>query len=220
MKYIVKGAEPKRLTNWKELRNDNWEPTYQNLDTGVKIATKNELMKEQGYICCYCERRLTDEDSHIEHFRPQSDVLVDALDYSNLLSSCQKQLKKKEPRHCGNYKDEWFDEELLISPLDPACETRFVYTADGEIYPSLDDAAAIQTINHLNLDLPKLISLRAAAIAPFLDEELSFEEVNDFVTGYLKQKDGNFAEFWTTIRSLFPLDITQPGKNAAVVGGV
>lgn len=91
------------------------------------------LMAEQGYICCYCERRLTNDDSHIEHFRPQSDPTVDPLDFGNLLCSCQNQLKKGEPRHCGNLKGEWFDRDLLVSPLIPGCEDRFAFTGDGEI---------------------------------------------------------------------------------------
>lgn len=205
MKHIVKQNKPKEFTDWKVLANDDWQPTYDALSGKTKEAVKSALMAEQGHICCYCERRLTDEDSHIEHFRPQSDPAVDTLDYTNLLCSCQNQLKKGEPRHCGNLKDDWFDPILLVSPLDPACENRFAFTGDGRIKPAGDnDQAAAETIINLGLHIRKLKDLRSKAIEPFLDDSLSAQEMQAFVSGYLNNDaSGRFSEFWTTIRYLF-----------------
>jgi len=205
MKHIVKQDEPQAFTDWKASANEDWQPTYDDLSGETKKAVKYALMAEQGDICCYCERRLTDEDSHIEHFRPQRDPAVDLIDFGNLLCSCQNQLKKGEPRHCGNLKGEWFDRDLLISPLDPGCEDRFAFTGDGLIKPAADhDQAASETITRLGLSIPKLNDMRAKVIEPFLDEELSLEEVQSFVDGYLTQDtSGRFGEFWTTIRYLF-----------------
>jgi len=204
MKHIVKGLEPDVFSAWKALENPDWTPTYDDLRGAEKQAVKTALMQEQGYLCCYCERQLSDDDSHIEHFKPQHLADVDPLDYANLLSSCQNRLDKGVPRHCGNLKGDWFDAHLLVSPMSPDSEARFSYTADGRIHPSADDAAALATIQHLGLDIPKLISLRSAAIAPFLDEDLSNEELSRFVEGYLlKDAEGHYAPFWTTIRGLF-----------------
>lgn len=205
MKHIVKRCEPVAFRNWKALANANWQPTYDNLSGEPKKAVKSALMKEQGHICCYCERRLTDDDSHIEHFRPQSDPAVVPLDFDNLLCSCQNQIKKGEPRHCGNLKGEWFDRDLLISPLDPGCEDRFSFTGNGLIKPRTDhDSAASETIERLGLDIPKLNGLRAKAIEPFLDDSLSSEEMKAFVVGYLaRDSAGRFGEFWTCIWYLF-----------------
>ncbi len=205
MKYIVKQTEPDLLSKWKALADDNWQPSYEDLQGKEKHAVKHALMAEQGYICCYCERRLIDDDSHIEHFQPQSDEAVDPLDFSNLLCSCQNQLKKGEPRHCGNLKADWFDSEWLISPLNPNCEQRFAFTGDGQIKPARDtDLAAQQTIEKLGLAIPKLKALRAEILEPFLDESLSADELNAFVAGYLRQdSEGRFSEFWTMIRYLF-----------------
>ena len=165
-------------------------------------------MKEQGHICCYCERRLTDGDSHIEHFNPQSNNAVDPLDYANILCSCQNQLKPKqeeEPRHCGHLKGNWFDDHLLVSPLDPGCEVHFAYTADGKIQPAREsDDAARMTIKKLGLNINKLSALRKKAIEPFLDEDLSEQERSQFVSGYLRKNTGEmFGEFWTTIDYIF-----------------
>jgi uncharacterized protein (TIGR02646 family) len=205
MKYIVKQEEPAAFAEWKALRNDDWMPTYDKLNQDVKGIVKRTLMVEQGYICCYCERRLTDNDAHVEHFRPQHDESVDSLDFSNMLCSCQNQLKIGEPRHCGNLKDHWFDEQLLISPLDPQCEGRFSFTGDGYISSAQPtDKAATETVVRLGLDIPKLRSLRKSAIEPFLDDSLNQDDVNRFVLGYLQRdSSGMYGEFWTTIRYLF-----------------
>lgn len=204
MKYIVKGREPDVFADWKALESPDWIPTYDDLRGAEKKAVKTALMQEQGYLCCYCERQLSDDDSHIEHFKPQHLADVDPLEYANLLSSCQNRLDKGVPRHCGNLKGDWFDAHLLVSPMSPDSEARFSYTADGRINPSANDAAALATIEHLGLDIPKLVSMRSAAIAPFLDGDLSDDELNTFVEGYLlPNAEGRFAPFWTTIRSLF-----------------
>lgn len=205
MKHIVKQAEPQEFMDWKALANDDWQPTYGTLSSAVKNTVKRSLMEEQGYICCYCECRLEDNDSHIEHFEPQSAGNTDPLDFSNMLCSCQNQLAKGDPRHCGVLKDDWFDDALLISPLDLGCETRFAFDGDGLIKPAHSaDAAATETISKLGLDLPKLNSMREEALSPFLDDDLTTDEFKDFVTGYLQQdSNGMFGQFWTTINYLF-----------------
>lgn len=75
MKHIVKQGEPEAFLDWKALANEDWMPTYDDLAGETKKTVKGALMEEQGYICCYCERRLTDGDSHIEHFQIQKSIL-------------------------------------------------------------------------------------------------------------------------------------------------
>ncbi len=205
MKHIVKDQNTPGFDKWKVLVNEDWQPTYEDLRGKEKNEVKDSLMKEQGYICCYCERRLTDDDSHIEHFKPQSEKDVDPLDYNNMLCSCQSQLDKGVPEHCGHSKANWFDKDLLISPLYMDCEKRFAYTADGKIHPAdKSDDAATMTIEKLKLNIEILNDFRKKAIEPFLDEELDEHEVSRFVNGYLKKNPGEmFGEFWTTINYIF-----------------
>ena len=203
MKHIIKGLEPQELTDLKALATPDWSPSYSNLDKSVKKAIKVALMEEQGYICCYCERTLIENNSHIEHFMPQEDVNVDPLDFSNMLCSCQKKLNKGDPRHCGNLKGSWYDEDLLIPPFNANCAEEFGFKADGKIYPIEDSIAAKTTIRKLGLDIGKLNSLRASAIEPFLDDSLSDEELSDFINGYLTKDDGEYEPFQTTIQHLF-----------------
>jgi uncharacterized protein (TIGR02646 family) len=210
MKHIIKQGEPLALIAWKSQANANWQPTYEDLRGNEKQTVKQSLMREQGFLCCYCERRLTVDDSHIEHFRPQNDPQCDALDYGNLLCSCQNKIPKGDPRHCGNLKNGWFDANLLISPLTEGCEDRFAYAGDGQIrVANPNDQAAAITIQKLGLDIRKLDALRKKAIAPFADATLSDDEFRDFVTGYLGLNHaGMFGEFWTTIRHLFGAHVT------------
>jgi uncharacterized protein (TIGR02646 family) len=205
MKHIVKNQDTPEFDEWKASANDDWQPTYKDLRGAIKEEVKNSLMKEQGYICCYCERRLTDDGSHIEHFNPRSNNAVNPLDYANMLCSCQNRLEQGEPRYCGHLKGDWFDNLLLVSPLDPDCEGHFAYTGDGEIKPTKNsDDAARTTIKKLGLNINKLSALRRKAIEPFLDENLSAREFSQFVSGYLiKNTDERFIEFWTTIDYIF-----------------
>ena len=208
MKFIKKQKEPKAFSDWKDLSNDNWQPNFSMLSDPEKAAVKKALIEEQGCICCYCESRVTADDSHIEHFKPQDEPSVDPLDFSNMLCSCQNNLEKGAPRHCGHLKDKWFDSSLLVSPLDNTCETRFSFTADGYIqaYKEADQAAST-TLEKLGLDIPKLRALRKSAIEPFLDADLSESELQLFVAGYLEWSGSKLNEFWTTIRYLFDSSI-------------
>ena len=205
MKHIVKDQNTPDFDKWKASANDDWQPTYEDLSGTIKEEVKNSLIKEQGYICCYCERRLTDDGSHIEHFNPRSNNVLNPLDYTNMLCSCQNQLEQGEPRHCGHLKGDWFDNQLLVSPLDPDCEGHFTYTADGKIQPAeKSDDSARMTIEKLGLNVNKLNALRKKAIEPFLDENLSEQEFFQFVSGYLRKNTGGmFGEFWTTIDYIF-----------------
>ncbi len=200
MKHIRKqSTEPAELTAFKQAANEDWKPTYQDLTKPAKQAIATALMQEQGYICCYCESRIAAADSHIEHLIPQDDPTCNPLDYGNMLCSCLQQARKGEPLHCGHAKG---NRVLPITPLEPHCEQVFAYTIDGHIRAAANGAA--ETIKILRLDIPKLRAKREEAITPFLDANLSPQEFNDFVIGYL-QKDvyGRFNPFYTTIENIF-----------------
>ena len=205
MKHIVKSDEPEPFTRWKASGSKDWQPEYGSMPSEIKGAVKSALMADQGCICCYCENSISDRDSHIEHFRPQNDSTVNPLDFDNMLCSCQNQTIKGKPLHCGHRKGAWFDQDMLLSPLERNCEGRFSFSGIGEITPrNKDDQAASETINRLGLGIPKLNDMRAKAIEPFLDDGLSAQEFQCLVGGYLqKDKSGAFGAFWSTIRYLF-----------------
>ena len=197
MKQISKVPEPVAFSNWKANDRMAHRPSWNRVSSRVKKFIHASLMKEQGYICCYCEGRISKDDSHIEHFRPISSNEYShlQLDYVNLYCSCQRELAPGEPRHCGYLKGSWFDEDLLISPLVPDCEGRFKFTANGDIFPRCHtDNAASSTIRKLGLDLNKLRALRAAAVDALYD--LPRAQVRQILAS---KTDGRFVAFHTTI---------------------
>jgi len=205
VKYILKRDEPQSFTDWKNLANEDWKPTYDKLSGKEKKDVKNALIDEQGGICCYCERVLEYNDSHIEHLNAQCNSEEERLDFNNMLCSCQQQLKKSEPLHCGNSKG---DKALLITPLNSDCQEKFTYTEDGQI--GYTDSASKDTIDILQLNIDKLNSLRESIIDTFVyldpntkDELLSREDRKIYVEKYLEKKDNRYEPFHTTIKYLF-----------------
>ena len=195
MKYIFKREEPQSFRDWKSAG----DKSYSELINPIKSELKKSLLAEQGYICCYCESRISSDNSHIEHLKPKDKDKFPLLqlDYNNLLCSCQKQLSKGEPRHCGNSKA---NDSISITPLDMNCESKFTYNEDGTI-EAIDENAE-ETIKALKLDIDKLNDLRRNAIEPFI-LDISDAEAKIFAEEYLKQKDGRYNEFHTTIKYLF-----------------
>jgi len=201
MKYIKKGNEPQNFITWKS----NASNTYSNLRNPIKADLKNALLLEQGYICCYCESKISSNNSHIEHLDPQCNNNSNDLEFTNLLCSCQNKLFKGEPRHCGNSKD---NKNIPITPLMEGCEEKFTYTADGQIQHT--DLTSQKTIKYLKLDIDKLNKLRESAIDSILyldpiekNELLSEKDIKVFAQDYLKIKDSQYNEFHTTIKYLF-----------------
>lgn len=203
MKHIVKSPPPVEFEDWKKLTNDDWQPAWDYLRGTLKENLHKHLLAEQGHICCYCEVRISEGSSHIEHLKPRSSFPEDALNYQNFLASCQRDLKPGEPRHCGNLKGNWYDSNLMVSPLSSVCEDRFRYTGDGGICPQSDDnLAAKETISHLGLGIDKLRALRSKAIEPIINalDSLKNDEIDNLATGFqARNGDGEYAEFCTAI---------------------
>ena len=198
MKQIVKDDEPQEFAEWKAGDKMAHRPNWNRVPAPVRKSIHESLMREQGFICCYCESLISGDDGHIEHFRPRRRFRERQLDYENLHCSCQQEGAKGEPRHCGHLKGSWFDEELLISPLEEGCERRFRYTGNGDIFSRMDgDVGAETTIRRLGLDLAKLRELRAAAIDAFHD--LSVEEIGRMLE---RRADGGYLAFHSTIAQI------------------
>ncbi len=206
MKFIQKQSEPENFKKWKEKTPMTFDHlNKEEFRRPIKSPLKKSLMQEQGYICCYCESRIIENDSHIEHIKPQNLFPELDLDYQNMLCSCIGNRIAGAPIHCGHLKDRWYDENLFVSPLDANCETRFKFKKDGSISSAdKNDNAATQTINKLGLDIPKLNALRSAVINRFNSPDITNEELKKFVNDYLKKDvDQKWNPYWTTIRYLY-----------------
>ncbi|MDJ0734977.1 MAG: TIGR02646 family protein [Nostocaceae cyanobacterium] len=205
MKHIQKSEEPESFTNWKQQANEDWQPYWDILRNPEKGCLDQSLLQEQGFICCYCNRRIGKENSHIEHLKPRTHYPDLALKYTNLLASCQRERERKEPLHCGAKKDEWYDEHLMVSPLDANCTEFFRYTEDGQILPTeiIDKKdAAKTTIEKLDLNIDKLKNMRSQAIEAILEGfgDLSDAEKQMLLQGFSKpDSNGQYGEFCEAI---------------------
>jgi uncharacterized protein (TIGR02646 family) len=199
VRYISKKQEPAALVAFKAKGNEDWQATYDNLRGSDKQAVHVSLVAEQGFVCCYCGARIGIEDSHIEHFRPQSLYPDLQLDYYNLLASCLRQPAAGDPRHCGVSKDDWYDEKLMVSPMIADCGEFFRYKENGEIFASRDPMrvpAVTETIDKLNLNAYNLAESRKRAISAILAEPLSLAEIAKLIEKYGQMDDqGTYRPF-------------------------
>jgi len=141
-------------------------------------------VREQGFICCYCEKRigqqpfLTDRD--IEHFMPRhpdSRLLspkecmqceAAQLDYANLFACCKGE-GGESADHCNHKKDNWFCFASCISPADPRIRRLFGFGLDGTMFAV--DPIGQKMASHLNLNSYVLQEQRKAAFDMVLDVE-------------------------------------------------
>ncbi|MBW4591916.1 MAG: TIGR02646 family protein [Brasilonema angustatum HA4187-MV1] len=206
MKYIQKSKEPDSLTKWKHKLGSR-TPDWKSFPQPVKNEVYHSLLQEQGFICCYCGMSIARKQCHIEHFRPKSVYKDLTFEYTNLIASCQgeDEHRPRVPVHCGHKKQAWFDEELMISPLDPKCVDYFKYSGFGEIIPTDDhdkQAAAKTTIQKLALGIDKLRNMRRAAIDATLlaTDGLTATEIQLLAQGYEKpDADGRYTPFSAAI---------------------
>ena len=170
MKTIYKNDEPQEILQWKsKFKNKNGRvPRYSDLNEVEnlphKIFLKNSLISEQGHICCYCCKPIDTKNSHIEHIRPKerNEYRAISLEYENLLASCQGYHDREET--CGHSKDNAFNEELFVSPLEENCESLFEFSDRGKIKAVDGNERAGYTIELLNLDTEQLNAARTEAM--------------------------------------------------------
>ncbi|MFC1836585.1 retron system putative HNH endonuclease [Thermodesulfobacteriota bacterium] len=121
-------------------------------------------------------------------------------------SSTSEPESRSSAEHCGFKKGDWYDDSLMVSPLNDSCEEFFTYgAATGKIKPVNDPAispAAEETIRRLGLNSDRLIRLRRQALIDHLpqDEEPSRSEISQLIEGY-GQTDANgmFVPFCAAI---------------------
>lgn len=211
MKYIRKNLPPQSLIDY---RKDS-EATYNNLkkNQAIYLETKISLCKEQGYICCYCGRRINgDRRTQIEHLYPKGYAQYKdmQLDYENNLLACCDGGKSELADNAGDknylYCDAAKGEQIIpISPLTVECENKFIFDENGDVFGTGKDAEA--TIKILNLNSPIIKNMRKYAIDYYEEYCNSFtaddwrhevDELNNMI-------DGKFVEFCFVLQSYIKL---------------
>lgn len=198
MKFIVKQGEPEELSTWKSRQPRTYDSMKRGRGLAVKKILKQSLLDEQGYLCCYCERRVFKDNSHIEHFKPKGAHYFPELqlEYSNLHCSCEGKNNSTNPSTtCGHKKDNYYD-EFLLSPLDPECENLIKYSSSGELEGA--DSVSKNTIEKLGLNDFDLIRSRKNVIDGYLLNDNTTTEIKTFLEVGCK-----YHIFYTSIVQFF-----------------
>lgn len=198
MKYITKHSQPQELIAWicdkqRDEKNLSLSWNYDDMSGNVRQAVKSSLIREQGGICCYTGRRITPENSHIEHLKPQASCIKhEDTDYSNLLAAYPSSNASTECEYGAHPKKKWYDKHLFVHPLRRDCETRFRYHLNGKIGSRISgDEGASATIQQLRLDHSELEKMRESAIYTMLfEEKLSKTQVERLMAA-MDNRDGN-----------------------------
>lgn len=231
MRQIQKKPLPERLENMLISKVENGK-RYKHLTPAQKRHIKEQLLQSQKYLCCYCEKSIDMDSSHIEHFfeQGQEDGRDRTLDYmGNLLASCLKTpypKKEKETQEekgerldeitCGHRKTGVFhdstlvDYDLLINPMTEDT-TLLAYLSDGgiESVTGSDEAAKYRvayTVNRLRLSGKKLIQSRIAAIEGLvimLQELPSQQEQALFVLSVLDEAQDKLPPHYSCLKNNF-----------------
>ncbi|MEB3311765.1 MAG: hypothetical protein VKJ02_16190 [Snowella sp.] len=197
-------------------------PKYKNFreqkDGEVTFVGKDELrqslLKEQGYICCFCMCRIKDsnETTKIAHIFPQNPVSDEDkqkvkqenldLNYYNMLAACNGGSGKPlDSQHCDTKQGNTI---LKINPADSVrnCEILIEYTSSGEIYSNNAD------INHdlkevLNLNLNAIKKARKEAYSAIIikleskypNRSWSKRSIENEIKNYSQLKNGKYAPY-------------------------
>ena len=211
MKYIRKGLPPEELQEWFDgqpaVDGQRINCGYNDMPSNVKNAVKERLLDEQGGLCCYTGVQINLKNSHIEHLKPQS-LCTDHEDvaYTNLLAAYPGASEGRYP-FGAHAKADWYDEQLLVSPLHQRCESQFRFNQFGGI-ASRDgkDTAALETIERLHLNHSSLSDMRRDAIdeALFSDESpLRKEQLQRLIERlYSRDTNGRFPAFCFVIKDV------------------
>lgn len=211
MQYIIKGNEPNELIEYKKTPGIGFD----NLDKEVSLAIKQALLQEQGYICCYCGKRIgLNSNTILEHILCRVNHKDLELSYDNILASCDggqsdrrgktKRDKKCFPSHCDDKKS---NKVIALTPVCKDCEKKFAYDEDGEIYGITPEAK--ETITVLGLDCRTIKNRRKAAIEAYklyletlamTDEESTLFWKQKLSFNSTRSSDGEYPEYCFAVR--------------------
>jgi uncharacterized protein (TIGR02646 family) len=167
MRYIVKSNPPTELTEWQNsFKATDIEPSYDELPGKIRESIIASLVREQQGICAYTGRRITIENSHIEHILPQSHYKQKTLDYRNM-TACYPAPNTGTCPYGAHAKENWpapNEESLFVSPLQQSCGSRFRYSYNGKIQGNATDESAKMTVEKLKLNHEELVRDRKSAI--------------------------------------------------------
>ena len=131
MLNIIKVAEPEDMNKFKRKHKpQNWDDFTPEIKSVIKKnILENEQTINRTQLCVYCERKISPENSQIEHIKPKASNKFPQLfdKYENMAVSCDSK------DSCGNYKGSRYDEKF-INPIENDPSEFMTYNfATGEI---------------------------------------------------------------------------------------
>lgn len=209
MRYIPKPNDSDAPNNFKRWLASHPNARYSGLhNSQIKSELKNSLVVRQAYLCCYCQTRIFEDTSHIEHIEPQfGGESTKTLQYSNMAASCIKDPQKKDGKpqfvkesivHCGHARGS----HEIVSPYDPACDYLFEFSFSGEIKPNSklknkdEKMLAINSIGYLRLNVPSLMVARKIAMV----EAMKLYQAGVPENKILGKLDDKLIPFWSAAK--------------------
>ena len=185
MLYISKGMEPEFL---KEFKKKYPKKNYDSKEFAeYRPVLKKLLIKEQKGLCAYCCGKITEEKAHNEHIEPQHPgkyVSDRSLDYNTIVASCNNL------ETCGIKKENKYDKEKFLSPLDEKCEETIIYYGNGKI--SGNDYTIEEV---LNLNAYELVNARKAVI-----KALQYYDKETIEMIYMDKDSEEYAPYYNVIK--------------------
>jgi uncharacterized protein (TIGR02646 family) len=153
MKFIEKKGtnQPPSLVSYKKT---DIHPTYDKYRD--KDDLRQALLNEQGYICCYCMKRIDVYNMVIEHFNSQFEFEELALNYDNMLASCTGG-ENGNVQHCDETKGHKL---LTINPMNLAIMSQIKFDGAGKIFLDDNDLTKNELEGILNLNNQNLLKER------------------------------------------------------------
>ncbi|WP_273212246.1 hypothetical protein [Runella zeae] len=128
---ITKGHEPAEWTAYRETPGAVYNAIPE---------LREALLKEQGYLCAYCMRRIpvkdpdNNETSRIDHIQSRENYEERQLDYTNMVICCPGFINSSE--HCDKSKNK---QEISFTAFDIHVQNSISYsTKDGTVQSSND----------------------------------------------------------------------------------
>lgn len=219
MIYIQKGSEPESLKKHRATPGADFD----SLD---KTELREFLLKEQGFLCAYCMRKIRQKkDVKIEHYEARTDE--NQLIYSNLLAVCDGNQKLQEVNGKVNKKRFTCDSmkgntKLHIDPQSRADMETIYYDNQGKLYShDMSFQEDIDNVLNLNDQFGYLIGNRKAAVQAIINKLGKLKQTQDALPLLLKWRkeyadtDSNkeYAEYVGILRWYIDKQIRKHRKN-------
>lgn len=210
MKRLSRPEEPDTLKVIRDRGSRKWR------DAPSEDIWK-ALDKMQSNFCAYCERQLSDDKKHIEHFRSRKDSPNLTFSWHNLFGSCGE----GNWDSCGIFKDTKgrpYDYTKLIKPDQDNPREYLLFLTDGQVVSHPDSSPnsrekAITTIRVFNLNSAhKLVGARREVLRSSIklakeiyecwgNGDIDKDTFDELIQDELVSLQGR--EFETALRDLF-----------------